>query len=405
MVTTFRPPNIGANVVINHIDVPSSTVADDILPVQGQPAGTPISHVPFLTPSAGVTVKLVDQFFYLHIDVPVGTSITSGINIIQTAVTTGQWTSQYRLNALVTVSGTLGSPNVSTYALDTGSIPSGFSIGAIKIHVLSTGIISGAGASSPSGTGGNAINLQVPTTIINEGIIQGGAGGGQSGNNGVFGAGAGAVPGVGVGDGFGGQQVVPTTVYGAGWAHDSASSKSNNGGQGGGWVNGTASGYSNSTDGWGAYSPLSGNNLGGLDGGGSPGYALTGAANLLAGSSLGNNTYSNFGGGTGKGYGTITPPVIRGYIQGTGGSGSFGPTISSFVVTPATTSTGNTYYVYWSVAYATSISIASSLGGSPFTSTNPSGAWTQTASANATYTLTATGNGSSTANATFTLAT
>lgn len=144
-----------------------------------------------LSQTRGVT------FQYLNITTP-----TSTYNVRNAMIAAG-WPSSVRGTANVNISATadIYTPSVSNFALTTGS-PWPASSGA-RIGVVSGGSLIGKGGSGgdggqaygPAGVpnaqwaagqpgtgGGAAMNITIPTTIVNAGTIGGGGGGGGGGN-------------------------------------------------------------------------------------------------------------------------------------------------------------------------------------------------------------------------------
>ena len=154
------------------------------------------------------------------------------------------------LMATININGVLGASTVYTYALKTGSIYS--TPPTIIVNVGATGVISGHGGGpiagdGSGGNGGNAVLLEVPTTINNNGIIQAGAAASDT-VQGVYAGGAGYGYGIGVQGNQGtvnqigtlfsggapqgqqtGKKSTGYTSYGGGWVSEAGQSPSTNG--------------------------------------------------------------------------------------------------------------------------------------------------------------------------------
>lgn len=232
------------------------------------------------------------------------------LDILNEAISSGFNNSIYAppLRAVITISGVLGSGSTSNYALRTGSAYA--QTPNITIIVNSGGYITGAGGSNGvsvnDGTGGPGLLLEVATTVLNYGIIQGGGGSGQaSPDRGTgFGGGSGYVGGAGS-PGFNTGGAIPysgTLDSGGSWQPDNGKAGYSNGGAGGGWVSTYDGTYgSPSTDGWGYGSPGTGANPGVYHGWSPPGTAIMGWSSYAAGGS-----YQ----GTVRGYIDTTPPIV-----------------------------------------------------------------------------------------------
>jgi hypothetical protein len=222
---------------------------------------------------------------------------------------------------------TVGSSAIPTYAL---SVPNAFNPGD-TITIINDGSIRGAGGTGGSGTpatgtttapsgvaGGNAVYVNRPTTITNNGTIAGGGGGGGGGGSAGNAQSGGKNPpyyGGGAGGGGGGGAGNSVGVGGAGGAdNDAAPGPTSAGGTG---ANGTAT-----TGGAGGAR--------GIAGFASPGYAgglggaggAAGAAGAAGGAGLSQasaNPYAGGGGGAAGNYITGNPLVtwpVNGTRQG-----------------------------------------------------------------------------------------
>ncbi len=161
---------------------------------------------------AGVWRQVFRKAFDFTYSIPVTNNF-----VLRTAAITAGWDGQMPLNANLTVSGVVGSSTISGYAFRTGTLPAD---SVVKLTINAGGYIVGAGGKGASGTGGpttpivktngqtggTAMFIEYPMTIINNGIIGGGGGGGAGGayiyGHGFSGfspggGGAGAVPGAG----------------------------------------------------------------------------------------------------------------------------------------------------------------------------------------------------------------
>lgn len=123
----------------------------------------------------------------------IASSLTTSYNLFVKALNAG-WNGSIPLNASVTVNPSVyvTSNSTSTPAfLATGSYPSGS-----KLNIINNGAIIGRGGNggaggassgslvsngSPGSQGGTALQIQLPTTIINNNLLGGGAGGGGGG--------------------------------------------------------------------------------------------------------------------------------------------------------------------------------------------------------------------------------
>lgn len=169
------------------------------------------------------------------------------------------------LIATITVNGVLGATATSTYALDTGT---GYNTPpTITVTVGASGFITGHGGGSlvccggsiVGGNGGTAINLQVPVSVTNNGIIQGG-GAAAAPERGVYPGGSGYGFGIGV-QGNQGTVNQNGTLESGGTQQSQQTGKKSTGysGFGGGWV--SEAGQSYTTNGYattGGYIPGNG---------------------------------------------------------------------------------------------------------------------------------------------------
>jgi hypothetical protein len=169
------------------------------------------------------------------------------------------------LIATITINGVLGATATGTYALDTGT---GYNTPpTITVTVGASGFITGhgggslvcSGGSVVGGDGGTAINLQVPVSITNNGIIQGG-GAAAAPERGVYPGGSGYGFGIGV-QGNLGTVNQNGTLESGGTQQSQQTGKKSSGtsGFGGGWV--SEAGQSYTTNGYattGGYIPGNG---------------------------------------------------------------------------------------------------------------------------------------------------
>jgi hypothetical protein len=242
------------------------------------------------------------------------------------------WNGSSPVNATITVGGVLGATDISHYAFQTDTTyPTG---STITVYVNLGAFITGAGGGSASGpsTGGSAMLLQHAITLHNSGVIQGGGGSGDAGNDNFAGAGCGyqvssantigtpiiarmpkrgsapyLVPVGGLtSDPLGpvagydvsasgviasaSAQIYATIESGGSYARDDAGG-SNNGGTGGSWVAGVGS-TSGGTftyapvlggGGYGGTSPGEGEGSTGVAGSQGPGHSIDGVANISNG--------------------------------------------------------------------------------------------------------------------------
>jgi hypothetical protein len=197
-------------------------------------------------------------------------------------LTSAGWNGTSPVIANITVNGVLGSTSSTTYAFDTGT---GYPAGStINVTVGSGGYITGAGGGTPgyysglynpagggggavANDGGNAMHVQVPINLTNNGIIQGGGGAGNGGDNNYAGGGSGFFTG-----GFFYQVATDGWVFatlnsGSSYSYNPGGGSSN-GGAGGGWVYANSGeSVANSVNGTGNSSPGEGDGPGGQSAG------------------------------------------------------------------------------------------------------------------------------------------
>ena len=185
----------------------------------------------------------MSNFFFsnlFYVEYTLSTSDSSH-NIRSQAISNG-WNGSDPVHVVVNVSGNRGSTSTGSYAIDTGTpYPSG-SI----IEINNNAIISGRGGNGGNANGGGgasggpAIYIQYPTTIKNNGTIQGGGNGGNAGGGGSASGGENQPPIYYSGGGGGGGAGYPAGSGGS--PNGSPGSISAGGSGGGGYGGGAGSG-------------------------------------------------------------------------------------------------------------------------------------------------------------------